>query len=115
MSRQETFQRLCKIIEEVARDYGTAIAAIKEQDKIVDDLGFTSLEVAVLTTKLEMEFQCEPFTNGDAPITDIKTVGQVCRVYDNVINNRSPLEGVFDDTKPARVSKRAVHRRGKLT
>ncbi|MGZ8245045.1 hypothetical protein [Methylomagnum sp.] len=47
---------------------------------LVHDLGFASLDLAQLVAILEMELDFDPFSEG-ASIEELKTVGDVCRVY----------------------------------
>lgn len=47
---------------------------------LVHDLGFSSLDLAQLVAILENVLDCDPFAEG-ASIEELKTVGDVCRVY----------------------------------
>lgn len=55
---------------------------IEDTSKIVQDLGFTSLDVAELVAVLEMELEVDPFSNG-VSLMDVRTYGDFCTVYEN--------------------------------
>jgi acyl carrier protein len=59
---------------------------IKDELRIIEDLGFSSLDIAQLIAYLEMELGVDPFSEG-ALITSINTVESLCNVYQSCINN----------------------------
>ncbi|MFI4955211.1 MAG: hypothetical protein ACHP9Y_04795 [Gammaproteobacteria bacterium] len=106
MNTLSIYDRVILIVKDVAQEYQKTPIVIEKNHKIVDDLGFSSLEVAVLTARLEIEFECEPFTSGEVPITDVRTVGQVYQVYENIINGKPAIEGLFAPNIPSQVIRR---------
>ena len=58
---------------------GVALAA---DVKVVNGLGFTSLDVAELVAVLEMEIGFDPFSSS-VSIMDVQTIGDLIRVYEN--------------------------------
>lgn len=87
-----TFDRVCRVIKELMEEQNLAIKILKPEDAIVDDLGFASLDVAALTARLELEFNVEPFSSGQVQVTDIRSIGGVCKVYDQALNKETPTE-----------------------
>lgn len=73
--------RILSVIQEIAAQQNISLPEVKNEHAIVDDLGFTSLSVATLIANLEEVFGCDPFTDEDVMITDIRTVEDLCRVY----------------------------------
>jgi acyl carrier protein len=59
---------------------------IKFTDRIVETLGFQSLDVGTLTAFLEIEFGVDPFATGQAVVTEIRTVGDICDLYFRCMN-----------------------------
>jgi acyl carrier protein len=54
---------------------------IEDSSELVNDLGFTSLDVAELVAVLEMELDRDPFSKG-ASLLNVRTVADFCEVYD---------------------------------
>jgi acyl carrier protein len=81
MKDEELKKVVIKLINEVADEQSIPIDVVEEQHAIVDDLGFRSLDVAVLIAKLEESLHVDPFSTGTSTITDVRTVGDICRVY----------------------------------
>ena len=74
------------VIREVAAQHNVELPAMLKPDlEIVDDLGFTSLYVAALIANLEEELDIDPFEDEDVMITDIRTVGDLCEVYEEAL------------------------------
>ncbi len=53
---------------------------LKEEHRVVKDLGLSSLDVAQLIATLEMELGVDPFSEG-VSIMDVHTVGELRQVY----------------------------------
>jgi len=56
MNYYEILDEIKKIILQVAEEQDVQISGVKESDAIVDDLGFSSLDVATLTAYFEEAF-----------------------------------------------------------
>jgi len=50
------------------------------------ELGLTSLLLARLIISLEMELGSDPFTEGDAVISDVRTVDDLIAVYERALS-----------------------------
>lgn len=70
-----------RCILQVANDQGLPVATIEDHHSVVEDLGFASLDVATLTALLENAFGFDPFAENIAVITEIRTVADMCAVY----------------------------------
>ena len=73
-------------ILQVAKDQDIQIGELAPSKRVVDDLGFSSLDVATLTALLEASFKVDPFGTGVATITEIRTVQDVCDLYNRCVN-----------------------------
>jgi acyl carrier protein len=89
MERREVEKRVFSCIERVAKEQSIPLKEIKFTDKVVENLGFQSLDVGTLTAFLEIEFSVDPFTSGQAVITEIRTVGDVCDLYFRCLNGET--------------------------
>jgi acyl carrier protein len=72
---------ILNVIRTVAEERGLQLPTINDDTEIVDELGFSSLTVAALIANLEEELGVDPFQDEDTMITDIRTVGDLCKVY----------------------------------
>lgn len=48
---------------------------------LVDQLGFTSMQIAVVLSQLEWELGFNPFDRADVNFTDVRTVNDLCRAF----------------------------------
>ncbi|MFK3648772.1 acyl carrier protein [Lysobacter enzymogenes] len=78
---QEVKNIIERAIRAVAEQRGLNLPALRDDSEIVDELGFTSLAVAALIASLEEELGVDPFQEEDVMITDVRTVGDLRRVY----------------------------------
>lgn len=75
------YDKITEIIKRVAEENDLEINEIKPEHTVVDDLGFASIEVALLTAEFEEVFGINPFVSGMASIMDIRTVQDVTNLY----------------------------------
>lgn len=61
------------------------IAPFHEDDELMST-GLTSLDLAALVAKLERRWRIDPFLEAST-ITEVRTVGDLCRVYREFINS----------------------------
>lgn len=85
MNYHEVNSKIKEIIVQVADEQDISIETVEDHHAIVDDLGFSSLDVATLAAYFEEEFECDPFTMGIASVTDVRTVKDVSRAYEKAI------------------------------
>lgn len=69
------------VLREIQERNSYPLRALNEDIKVVDGLGFTSLDVAELVAILEIETDVDPFANGIS-IMDVHTVGDLYRAYE---------------------------------
>jgi acyl carrier protein len=60
--------------------------ALENGTKIVNDLGFTSLDVAQLIAMLEIELGVDPFAQGMS-IMDVRSIGELQDAYEKTLCN----------------------------
>jgi hypothetical protein len=77
------------VLEEVGRDRGIEPAALLLQQGLVD-IGFKSIDLARIVALAEIRLGVDPFET--RPITDIRTVGDLCRVYEDALAGRPASE-----------------------
>ena len=69
----------------MARQNKLQLPPLREDMEIVDELGFTSLAVASVIANLEEILIVDPFQDEGVMITDIRTIGDLCTVYENCL------------------------------
>lgn len=74
-------QAVLSVIKEVAATHDIELPKLKDSHELVDDLGFSSLQVAALIANLEEELGVDPFEDADVSITDLRTIGDLNQVY----------------------------------
>lgn len=77
---EQTKMVIENIIKEIFEQKFNRIPEIKDEFKLIDDLGFSSLDIAQLIAQLEMELGVDPFVEG-ASISSVRTVGSLFEVY----------------------------------
>ena len=75
-----------KVVEEIQEQEAYRPVALNEGLRIVNDLGFKSLDVAQLIASLELEFGIDPFAQG-VSIKDVVTLGDLYKVYYDCVEN----------------------------
>ena len=73
------------VLEEVGRDRSIEPAAFLPQSGLVD-MGFKSIDLARVLALAEIRLGVDPFET--RPITDIRTVGDLCRAYEDALAGR---------------------------
>lgn len=69
-------------LRKVADDEGIELPPLREDAGLIDDLGFRSLHIARILAILEIELERDPFASGEVPITDLRTLGDLCAAYE---------------------------------
>jgi acyl carrier protein len=65
---------------EVARQRTPALAAVDDAQRLSEDLGLTSLDLAQLVALLEIRLGLDPFST-QTSISAVRTVGDLCQTY----------------------------------
>lgn len=105
-----------KIITQVADQQDIPIPELQDHHAVVDDLHFSSLDVATLTALFEREFHVNPFMMGIAAITEIRTIHEIASVYEKAIRvKENPAEQSLTIESHSRSAKRkeAQHRKNR--
>ena len=116
MNISEIEKSVAACIKQVAAEQDIQIPELNPSKKIVDDLGFKSLDVATLTALLEGTFKVDPFGTGVATITEIRSIQDICDLYNKCLNGIENLPNKksqeVDDAEAARLQKRMRKRVG---
>ena len=75
-------------IKELLLEKEITLTDISEDYALGDDLGLTSMDLAILVANLELELGVEPFLE-DFAITDIRTLGDLCEAFDKTLQKNS--------------------------
>lgn len=63
--------------------------AVSNSDHLIADLGFRSLDLAVLLARLEISLDGDPFSEL-VSITSVRTVGDICDAYRRLFAGEQP-------------------------
>ncbi len=88
MNSTEVKETIENILKEIANNNKKVLPELQSHLELVDDLGFTSLNVAELIANLEEQLEMDPFQDEDVMITDIRTIGDLCNVYISCFEKR---------------------------
>ena len=78
---EETIHRA---IVELLEDSGKPARAFDEEDDLIST-GLTSMDMAALVARLARKWRIDPFLEMKS-ITEVRTVGDLCRAYQDCIN-----------------------------
>jgi acyl carrier protein len=79
------------VLEDIRERNAYPKTELKEDCKVVQHLGFSSLDVAELIALLELELGVDPFSEG-VSIMEVHTIGELYRVYREVLEQEIALE-----------------------
>jgi acyl carrier protein len=82
------------VILNVAQEESLDLVDLQNSHKLVDDLGFKSLDLARILAILELKLGVDPFTSNLVAITDVRTVGDLCAAY------RKAIQGSLEEEAP---------------
>ena len=102
------------LIHEVLRDVAEeeqASTDIRDDAKLVEDLGFRSLTMARILAILEGRLNVDPFSQQVA-VTSIRTVNDLCTAYENCLAGTPADDGQAAALEQSR--QRAANRRSAL-
>lgn len=84
----EVREKILEEITDIQKHSERGDQPVNDDSQIVQDLGFTSLDVAELIANLEMEFDVDPFSNG-VSLMKVRTFGDFCRVYQEAFQEKA--------------------------
>lgn len=97
------------VLEEVGRDRGIEPTAFLPRRGLVD-IGFKSIDLARVVALAEIRLGVDPFET--RPITDIRTVGDLCRVYEDALAGRpARASSAESESRPSGPDPGAARRR----
>jgi acyl carrier protein len=82
-------EKVRSVITEIADERSLTLPELKDDSEIVDELGFSSMAVAALIARLEEALEVDPFEDENVMITDIRTVGDLCGVYERALGQNA--------------------------
>ena len=89
-----------EIVRDILTEKGTGPRAIVDGDRLGEELGLRSLELARLVAQLEERFGVDPFETL-VSITSVRTVGDVCEAYRAVLAGERDTAGLDDARRRA--------------
>lgn len=103
-------------VRSVAQEKSLPLESINAHCKLVDDLGFVSLDLARIVAMIELALDADPFARL-VPVTSIRTIGDLCAAYarcfapDAAAQGPAPAENAQSrDTRARRTDERAQQR-----
>jgi acyl carrier protein len=77
-----------KVIRRVAEERNLKLPELADSTELVDELGFSSLQVATLIANLEEEFGVDPFQDENVMIADVRTIQDLGNIYAQALTSR---------------------------
>jgi acyl carrier protein len=72
-------------IKQIAKEQSLKVQEVEDHHVLMDDLGFTSLDVATLAMHLEDKLGVDPFTSMDSSMIDLRTVKDIIQTYEKFL------------------------------
>ncbi len=102
-----------EVLQELLAEEKSETVDLNNDDRLVEDLGFSSLNMARIIAILEDRFTADPFSKAVA-ITSIRTVGDLADAYRQTIESEAGAEPV-KVTPLTQSQQRAAARRAALS
>lgn len=87
------YEEICQIVKDnimqISEEQGLEISEVQDNQSLVEELGFASLDVATLVALLESAFEVDPFRMNIAVITEIRTVEDIAKAYEKGLMQES--------------------------
>ncbi|MCB0193850.1 MAG: acyl carrier protein [Anaerolineae bacterium] len=84
------------VIRAVAQEESIELVDLHDAQRLVDDIGLKSLDLARILAILELKLGVDPFSSNLVSITDVRTVGDLCAAYNTGMQDRSAEETLPD-------------------
>jgi acyl carrier protein len=97
-----------KLIMQIADEQSIEIVSLSDRDHFVEDLGFSSLDIATLVALLEVEFKIDPFSTNKTVITEISRIEELVDIYYKCLSGK---ESVSSSNSPCTKNSRGQARR----
>jgi acyl carrier protein len=97
------------VLQQVGREKSLTVDELKNDAKLVDEIGFRSIDLARILAILELKLGIDPFASL-VPITSVRTVADLCAAYAQCLaGNEAPQAEVVS---PAALERAAGRQRG---
>jgi acyl carrier protein len=83
---------IVKVIRRVAEERHLQLPELADGTELVDELGFSSLQVATLIANLEEELGVDPFQDEDVMIADVRTIKDLGDIYSRALQSSAEPE-----------------------
>ncbi|MEC2352648.1 acyl carrier protein [Bacillus velezensis] len=83
---KEMKQIIAQIIQDIQEQQSYRAVEAGDDVRVIEDLGFSSLDIAQLVAQMEMETGVDPFSQGET-ISSITTVGSICDNYQKYMDS----------------------------
>lgn len=77
---EKIFEIVKSAINEIKQLNGDEYVEVALESRIVQDLGFKSLDIAQLIAMLEIEYEKDPFAEG-VSLSEVISIGDLCKLY----------------------------------
>lgn len=105
-SRRDIEAVICAEILRVLREQGKDLVEVSPEHALNAELGLSSSDVVGLVSVLNAKLQVDPFRQVTA-ITDVSTVGDLCRVYGDVLGGAARPRAAIDEVLASQERARA--------
>jgi len=79
------------VIRRIADERSLQLPELADSTEIVDELGFSSLQVATLIANLEEEFGVDPFQDENVMISDVRTLKDLGDIYAKALEGQAAI------------------------
>jgi hypothetical protein len=98
-------QKVHEVVLRVCRQRNPDLSKVENRQRLTAELGLTSLDFARTIAILEMELGTDPFAC-QVPITDVRTVGDLCQAYQIAANPPKETAATTFETNCSRAAAR---------
>jgi len=98
-----------ELVLRIVREKSPETASVENCQGLAAGLGLDSLDIARIIAVLELQLGVDPFANAFA-ITDMRTVGDLCRAYRTALCSRAgaPSVSLFESSVQRAEARRSV-------
>lgn len=105
-ARRDTEAVICAEILRVLREQGKDAVEVSLEHALNAELGLSSSDVVGLVSVLNAKLQVDPF-NQLVAVTDVSTVGDLCRVYEKALGGAARPRAATDELRASQERARA--------
>lgn len=93
-----------EVVLEVVRERSPEHGVVADANRLAQDLGLKSLDLARILALLEVRLEGDPFAEL-VPVTSVRTVGDICNAYNRLFAGEKPSDAGWE-TGTSRAEKR---------